>query len=50
MGPDDGTTDWSQDLAWFVVHLGMAPADYWQLTVADRNAIVREAKQALRRK
>lgn len=34
------------DLAWFVVTLGMAPRDYWQLTWAERNAIVTEANKA----
>lgn len=27
-------------MAAFVVHLGFTPADYWNLTVAERDAIV----------
>lgn len=38
------------ELAWFVVNLGLSPADYWQLTVGQRNAIVTEANKAARRR
>lgn len=37
------------DLAWFVVALGMSPSDYWRLTVAQRNAIVAQHNRAARR-
>lgn len=34
----------AEDLAFFVVVLGMSPRDYWQLTVVQREAIVSAAK------
>jgi hypothetical protein len=37
-------------MASFVVGLGLTPADYWALTWAERNAIVREQNRAKRRK
>lgn len=40
----------AEDLAWFVVTLGMAPDDYWRLTVAERNAIVTAANRAAARR
>ncbi len=38
----DARPDRLRDMAQFVVTFRMAPADYWQLTVAERNAIMRE--------
>jgi hypothetical protein len=33
----------------FVVHLGMAPGDYWALTLMQRDAILREANKRNRK-
>lgn len=38
------------DLAMFVVHLGMSPRDYWDLTVEQREAILREANKRNRKR
>lgn len=38
-----------EDLAFFVVALGMAPPDYWQLTLNQRNAIVTAYNRAQRK-
>jgi hypothetical protein len=32
----------------FVVHLGMSPSEYWDLTLAQRDAILREANKRKR--
>jgi hypothetical protein len=35
-----------EDLAMFVVHIGMSPADYWQLTINQRNEIIKAYNKA----
>ena len=35
-----------EDLAMFVVAIGMSPSDYWNLTVNQRNEIVRAYNKA----
>lgn len=40
----------ARDLARFVVNIGVAPADYWRLTVYERDAIVGEFNRVHRKK
>ncbi len=32
-----------EEMAMFVVHLGFKPAEYWALTLAERDAIIEAA-------
>lgn len=40
----------ANDLAFFVVRIGIAPTDYWALTLVERNAIVTEFNKQARRR
>ncbi|MGF6821185.1 hypothetical protein M2317_000071 [Microbacterium sp. ZKA21] len=46
---DDVTEERLRDLASFVVGFHWRPADYWSMTVAEREAILTEARRQSKR-
>lgn len=44
------TSEWVTEMATFVVRFGFTPADYWALTLQERNAIIEAANEDAKRK
>lgn len=40
----------AKDLALFVVRIGVSPSDYWNLTILQREEIVKEYNRSARRR
>lgn len=44
------TSEWVAEMAMFVVRFGFTPADYWALTLEERNAIINAANEDAKRR
>ncbi|QKS15596.1 hypothetical protein HUN59_04625 [Curtobacterium sp. Csp2] len=48
--PSRAETERAKDLALFVVRIGIQPSEYWNLTLLEREEIVKEYNRSARRR